>query len=116
MVPYGTRCGVGVAHEVVHAINVELARDEPAVRSLAGDEPGDLLRVEVVIAEHLADRAGREHLVDVVVVLPRAAVGERLQIVAERAVTHVVEHGRGFDPVCALSPIPRWPSARLARW
>jgi len=25
---------VGVAHEVVHAINVELARDEPAVRSL----------------------------------------------------------------------------------
>jgi len=42
MVPYGTPGVVGVAHEVVHAINVELARDEPAVRSLAGDEPGDL--------------------------------------------------------------------------
>ncbi|EMA64409.1 hypothetical protein C468_08671 [Halorubrum kocurii JCM 14978] len=97
---------IGVAHEVVHPVHVELARDESAVPPLAGDEPGDPLGVEVVVAERLSDRAGREQLVDVVVVLPRAAVRERLQVVAEGTVADVVEHGRRLDPVRALAPDP----------
>jgi len=93
---------VGVAHEVVHPVDVELARDERAVRPLAGDEGCHSLGVEPVVTEDLADRAGREQLADIVVVLSGPAVREGFEVVAERAVADVVEQRRGLDAVRAL--------------
>ncbi len=88
---------MGVAHQVVHPIDIEFARDELAEPALTGDQSRDRLGFEVVLPKHVPDGPVGEQVVDVVVVAPRSTVGQRLEVVAERAVTDVVKQGGGVN-------------------
>jgi len=101
--PVGDTGVMGVAHEVVHPIDVQFPGDEPAELPLASHQRRDAVRVQPVLVEHVRDGAVRKQVANIGVGDSRGPLEQSLDVVTVGRVADIVQKGRGTD---VFSPIP----------